>query len=217
MIASLGLGATLQSCSSCGDQSKPDLMHAVSQFDFKSLGQSSGGSGGSGGAGAIVGLAFQIGSKFLNVAESQSKKCDCNETTEDAGDQMLNWRVEETNSAGQILSGVSALLNGNEPKKQLEACVEEDCGAKAEGLQNNKFYRVTNILDHLLNVFERNEGNNNQVGKKNAMAKTPQQVWEEEKAFYGNNFKSELIYIDNNSRLHRVDEKTGEKTFVVQL
>lgn len=205
ILGALSLCLSLQSCSNCGPMSKADLMHAVSSFDLAPI------VGSGSGAGAMLGIA----SSFLNVAESVSKRCDCNETTVSADNQAVKWRVQHSND-GKVPSGEQTLVDENESKSSLEACVNEKCSTKAGGFLNNSFYIITNILDFLTNVDERNEGNNNQSGLKNTPVMSAAELFKYEKAFYGNNFKSEVIYIDNDYGVYRVDEK-GVKTFLFNL
>src|SRR5690606_19602545 len=139
----------------------------------------------------------------------------CTTTTATAGDQDINWSVYHSLD-GREPSNEPMLKNQNDPYGSLEACSSDDCKTQVEGFKANSFYIIANILDFTKKVIERNENNNDNNAAYKERAMTNAERFAYHKEIYGNNFKSQTIFIDENFSLFNVAEN-GTKTFIMNL
>lgn len=199
LLLAIPFALYLGSCQNCGPVTKADLMHIGTEFAMSAFD-----------SGNPATLGFNIAGDFLNAAEVLTGKCACATTTVEANSQSVDWKVYTSDDGGA--SPADLLLNESVPKSNLIACAEDKTGIKCEFLKSG-YYIVTNVLDFLDNVDERIETNNSLTGKSNF--KSAKELYEYEKAKYGANFKSQVIYIDVDNTAYEVDE--NGKQILVKL
>lgn len=204
LVLSLALPLALfaNSCKNCENVAGPDLMHFGSGFLLNTLKD-----GLSNPNPAF--LAMNIAGEFLNQAEELSGKCGCAAGTEIVDRQACNWKIYSLDEGFRPLD---VLKNLDIDKSNLLACARDMTDLNYDFEKGNSFL-LSNILDFTEIVSERNEDNNDkEEGNEPRGPRTASEIFEYEKAKYGNNFKYQIIHIDMDGNVFNVDEATGKMT-----
>lgn len=197
LVLSLALPVALifNSCKDC-NMEMPDLTHMGSEFAYSLL---------SGQDPTSPEMLVKIGGEFLNEAIEAGESCACSNGTEAVERQSGRFQINEV--SGDIIGDI--LKSELDETGRIEAC-DSELSEITFTMLKGASYLISFVLDATVVVDERNESNND-LDEGYSRPASPQEKFEQDKKKYGNNFKYQIVHLDENGVLYKVADD-GVKT-----